>query len=362
MIRHKVVTSWLGLGVVFAGSLGLAACDSGGNGGNPDPMGTPDAAPNNPIPPSETAPNYHFVTSELLVPKDANLAKTYGTDLDGNGTPDNQLGKILAVLGGQDVDIQKTVTESIDMGELILLHSLKTGDLEDAEQASWQIYLGDKTTGTPDFSGSGSFAISSKDTRQGVLIGQVEGGTFSGGPGTVAISLALVAGGTPLVANLVGARVKGDVTESGCVEAKVGGGITQTELDKVLIPSVADLMNITITSEEGCMEKCKDNDAQTKCMASTQTIIDLFDGELKDANGAVIAETKADCTVTVAEIANNDLIKALLKADVDLLDADGEFNPRKDGKKDSLSLGVQFSCVNAKYAATNEKGTIIPTP
>jgi hypothetical protein len=361
MIRHKVVKNWLGLGVVFAGSLGLAACDSGG--GKEPPVNNADAGM---IiikdPPKEDAPNYHFVANVMNVPKDANLAKAYGTDLDGNGTPDNQLGKILAVLGGQDVDIQKTITESLAMGELILLHNLKTEDIVDGDPASWQVYLGNKTTGTPDFSGTGAFSISDMDTRKGVLTGQIEGGTFTGGPGTIKISLALVAGGDPLIADLVGARITGDVTETGCMDVKVGGGITQNELDTVLIPRVADLMNVTIKSEIGCMEKCMDDKADTKCMASTQTMIDLFDGVLKDSAGMVIPDTAADCTVTVAEIANNDLIKALLKADVDLLDAEGKFNPRVDGKKDSLSLGVQMSCVGAKFTASNEKGTTTPAP
>ena len=44
---------------------------------------------------------------------------------------------------------------------------------------------------------------------------------------------------------------------------------------------------------------------------------------------------------------NNILPKLAISPDLDLLDASGKFNPRQDGVKDSLSLGLGFTCVPA---------------
>jgi hypothetical protein len=78
------------------------------------------------------------------------------------------------------------------------------------------------------------------------------------------------------------------------------------------------------------------------CVTSTsKTVLDLFDD---DKDGAVTAD----------EIRMDPLSMALLAPDVDLLDASGAFNPRSDGTKDSLSLGLGFTCVNGVFAPAGE--------
>ena len=92
------------------------------------------------------------------------------------------------------------------------------------------------------------------------------------------------------------------------------------------------------------MERCL-NEAPPCCDEGStgETLVDLFDEE---------PEPSGDCTITLDELKNNDLISSLLAPDVDLFDADGNFNPRQDMVKDSLSLGVGFSAVGAVFTIT----------
>ena len=51
------------------------------------------------------------------------------------------------------------------------------------------------------------------------------------------------------------------------------------------------------------------------------------------------------------KLRENDLISSLLAPDVDLLDADGKFNPRTDMVNDALSLGIGFTGVGGSFTA-----------
>ncbi len=50
------------------------------------------------------------------------------------------------------------------------------------------------------------------------------------------------------------------------------------------------------------------------------------------------------------ELRMDDLIASILAPDVDLFDSTGAFNPRVDGIKESVSLGVGLTCVPALFA------------
>ena len=67
-----------------------------------------------------------------------------------------------------------------------------------------------------------------------------------------------------------------------------------------------------------------------------QTLLGLFDED-------------ADCAVGFTELQQSSLISSLLAPDLDLLDADGQFDPSGDGEKDLLSVGVGWSAVGASF-------------
>ena len=76
---------------------------------------------------------------------------------------------------------------------------------------------------------------------------------------------------------------------------------------------------------------------------------------LFDEYGATVQDDP-DCAVTLEELGNNSLISSLLAPDVDLFDCSGGewptgccFDPRVDGVKDSLSVGLGFTGVGATF-------------
>lgn len=309
-MMRKVVNS------VLAGLL-LAAC--GGGGGDDDGTMPPD-----------TATDHFYVSDKVYVPQTPAQATDYGVDLDGDPQkrPDNQLGNILSTLAQQDVNIQMQIDEAVAEGDIILLHRVKA-DFSKGGGAEWQVYLGAETM-NPDFTGQGMFSIDAQSPRDAILRGLIVGGEFqSPNPGTIPLSIALVDGADPLKINLVGARIIGDVADGSC-DAKMGGAITKQELDTVIMPAIADMMNTAIQNDAGCQMN------PPMCGSSAQTILDLFD-------------PNNDMMITVMEIQENSLIKSLLAPDVDLFDSSGKFNPRQDGVEDSLSLGIKVHCVGAVF-------------
>lgn len=313
-MRRTAGTSWLGLLLGVVGSLALVGC----GGGDDVIEGPPD-----------TATDHFYVANTLAVPTTAAQATMYGLDLDGDPQqrPDNQLGNILSTLAQQDVNVQEQIDEAISMGEVVIL-SRVLADFAIGGGAEWQIYLGNEAN-PPDFTGQGAFTVSADSPDDALLDGVIAGGQFSGGPATVGIEIALVEGGDPLRLNLIGSKIVGSVADGSC-DAKLGGAITKNELDTVIIPTIADMMNNEILNDAGCQM------TPPMCDSNSQTVLDLF-----DAND--------DMMITTMEIQENSLIKSLLAPDVDLLDAAGNYAPRSDGVDDSLSLGVKFTCVGAVF-------------
>ena len=125
--------------------------------------------------------------------------------------------------------------------------------------------------------------------------------------------------------NLIGVRLEADVSDKGCTNGKLGGGITVDEFHSKVLPALA----------AGLDQVVKANDP----VAST--ILKLFDA---DQNGTISAD----------ELENNLLLKLAIFPDLDLLDASGKFNPRQDGVADSMSFGVGFACAPAIFTAPGE--------
>jgi hypothetical protein len=350
-MKRTVVNNWTVLGAALFGTLALGAC--GGSSGDDD--GGPVV---------DTGSYHHFVTNVVHTPSTSAEAKTYGLDIDGaaDGEVDNALGKILATLKTQNVDIQAQVTDAVNGGNLILLHSVRSDDdtLTNDPSVSWKVHLGVKTApNMPDFSGTGMFMVdTANDPSDAALTGSLTNGFFSGGPGSVRIQLSLT-GGTPVNVDLIGARIESSLTADGCMDGIVGGAITKTNLDNQIIPAVADLVQASVADDGGypcmnandtCMMSPK-GEAETcdpdrmLCETSTsKTILGLFD-------------SNKDGMITVDEIRMNSLIMAFLEPDVDLLDASGTFQSdpaKRDGMKDSLSVGLGFGCVKGVFDAAGE--------
>jgi hypothetical protein len=351
-MKRFVVKSTSTIAMLALASLPLIAC---GGGDDDDSPGTPDGG-------STPMGSYnHFVNDTITVPQSSAQTTSLGLNIDGDdhNRPDNALGGILSALKQQNVDIQKAVTDSVTDGNLILLHSIQATDLSSANNVGWKVLLGDKHP-DPLFDGSDMFTVAADSPTDGLLTGQIAGGSFQGGPGNVTIALSLTTG-DPIRVKLVGTRIKANLTADGCTDGVLGGAITEQELNDAVIPGIQTLMQNSVnddgpdgtapvacpTAPETCPAAMNGDatscvDTYMKCITGTsKTILGLFD-------------TDHDLMITIDEIKNNTLIKALLAPDVDLFDASGAFNPRVDKKADSLSVGIGFTCKKGMFTVTGE--------
>ena len=352
MKRYAVHSSTIAALLVATLSLTLAACGDDDDDGDDDV--TPDATPGE-------VTYSHYVNDSIKAPQNNTETRDYALNIDGDpqNRPDNALGGILSALKSNGVDIQTAVTESLEKGDLILLHSLKSTSLTADAAASWTVYLGEGTAEPPAFDGTDNFTIDPTGPTDGVLPGAITAGEFNGGPGNVTIALALTTG-APIKVKLVGTRIKATVSANGCTDGVLGGGITKDELDGSVIPGIVVLMNNSIqddgasgplacaTANDPVCVAAPNGDAtacdtvRKVCVSSTSTtILGLF-----DADNSV--------SITEQEVKDAIIIKALLAPDVDLLNAAGEFEPRADGKEESLSVGIGFTCAKGIFTVANE--------
>jgi hypothetical protein len=331
--------------VLFAAalsSMSLAAC-----GGGSDTI-TPEGA------------HHHYVVNKALVPTTNNESREYGLDLNGDGTPDNQLGMVLGTLAGMGFDIQATIDTAVLKGSINLLMDVQTADATFMSSAATglSVYIGSDPQPAACMSGEDVTCTTAKPavcsgcghqlnpmggmftaaTNQDIaLAGKIVGGTFTGGPGDLSIQIAI--GGTmPIPLNLLGARAKatgmsdanlgtvsGNTVSGGVVLA---GAITQDDINNNIIPAVVNQLTPTImrdcTMTSPPVTGCGCGDGTTG-----KTIIGLFD-------------TNNDCMVSVDEVKSNSLIMSLLAPDVTI-----------DGKM-ALSLGIKVAAEKATFTVAGE--------
>ncbi len=345
--------------VALALVLSVAGClDGSGDGWVPPPVVHP------------TGPFLHLVTNDLIVATSANEEKQYGLDLDlaSPPRPDNSLGHAF-------VDAKPTLGIATNCGvgrSLPLLHSIQAADLRNGD-AGWHVYLA-KRGALPSFAGADRFAVdpigpSFAGHGEAYLPGTITDGHFVGGPGTMPLELT-VGCGHLMRLHLYDAHIEADITESSCT-GKLGGAISTAEIETVVVPTAAMLMNDLIAT-------CP---TPGMCTGFAKTARDLFDKGITcssdadcppDASSCLQAgismkcacglpecdgELAGDGVVSVHELLSNALMQQLLAPDLNLLDAHGRYQEdpfKRDGVKDSLSVGVGFTCVKASFDAPGE--------
>ncbi len=315
-------------------SFGLIACGGddgdGGGGGGADagqPVGT----------------HNKYVVDELIVPANASQSNAVALDLDGDGIGDNALGGLLGALGSTaGLDLQTGVDEQLAAGEFILLASVKAQDLVNANDVGTYVFFGDNPTpaactdpmdlGTcgKHLDGNGSFDIAANSPPEALIVGTLAGGSLAAGPGTVSIELPL--GASAIQLDLIAAHIDVTVAAGSLTSGKLGGAITAEDVDSKLMPAVQELIAsllvdcVPVGDDCGCPEG-----------SSAEQVLGFFD-------------TNNDCEIPIEELNENSLIDATIRnPDLDLLDADGNFNPNVDGVDDSLSVAVGFSAVSATF-------------
>jgi hypothetical protein len=309
-----------------AGVVGMAGCLDGGRGSDPRHC---DAHIRDAVDPDGVL--HQYIVSAIRFPTSATEAQQMGFDLDCDpqGRPDNALGEILVLLGRYgEVDLGEETQLLINAGEILHLVEVRTTSVRDAEGVEVLIQHAVDLDGDPsdNFSGSEEFSLDF-DRGVGSMTGSVTDGTLQAGAGTIPIAVTLPGLQEPVLFHLIRGTI--DVQWTGnTVTGRIGGAVTQDELDSQLIPLLVDGVNRIVRRD------CPDGSCEPD--SPGEFMLELFDDD-------------GDGTITVAEVLENALIASLLSPDLDLIDERGQLNPRSDGIKDSMSVGFGFDAVGASF-------------
>ncbi len=325
----------------------LAACGSNNSGQPVDaamkdapkpidaaPDAAPDAGPDARPADAEPATGtpHHYVVSKEHVPTTTTEANTFGLDLNGDGTVDNQLGMVLASFATQGFNSQTAADTDVNNGTILMLGDFLTTDFTTASDAGFTIYAGANpmpapcngptdTTCRHHLTGTGTFDISATSAHDAPLVGNVVAGTFTGSPGTLTIQLPILTASAQVP--LIGARVKiVGATATGFTNAIVGGGITQQEITTNLYPAIATAITAHIAAD--CNVAAGPPNCGCTSGSTDATILGLF-----DANH--------DCTISLTEVSGNTLITNLFMPDVTI---DGQL---------ALSVGIGIEAVAGTF-------------
>ena len=288
---------------------------------------TPTQPPPTPTVLPATGTQSYFVTDKLLVPTTTEQTKTFALNVDGDSqkSTDNKFGELLTLLTSAvpTLELQSTLDQAITQGQIVSLHVVKSDDLINDSSVSWSIFPGQQVSAAPKFDGADIFNIDTTVPANSPIIGSLTNGHFAGGPGSAQIKILLL--GEQVEVGLIGVRLETDFSASGCVNGKLGGGVTVDKFKSNLLPAIANGLNQIIKADKGL----------------ANTLLQTFDS---DKSGDITAQ----------ELENNPLLMLAISPDLDLLDASGKFNPNQDNVKDSYSMGLGFTCVPAAFTAPED--------
>jgi len=319
-----VVTTWS-----IALVLCLAGCVDPSLGGDApldvavaDKAPGPDLTAPDTLPPDMAIPDLGIsATSALQVVMDRIIlpesGSDYCTDLDGNGTKENQLGMIMGALklAGGAIDPQKELDTVMKQGQFLLLLDLKAHSIIQDSAVQVRCYLGQDLDSYPgdNFSGFEELGIDPASPSSLAMTGKVAMSQLVAGPGTIIIPVPI--SGSTSYLNLVKARMWADLSATHMKKGIVSGAVPMSEVDKKLLPVLANLLDLA-----------------WKGGASSQL-----------AQLLAMLDTDKDKTIEASDLKNNALVGAFFAADVD---TDG------DKKMDSMSMGLGFTAVKCKIKGT----------
>jgi hypothetical protein len=273
-----------------------------------------------------------YVVDSIDLPNTAIQAVDFGMVLDGNpeGRSNNSLGQILStVFNAIDSDVDGNVQAAVDDGRILHLVQVQTASLADAGGVGVSIAIGvdDDGDAADNFSGDERFEIEPGHPMR-ALSGEIDGGHLTADLGAFALRIALPHVDEAFTLDLEVARIEAEIGPDG-IDGKVGGVVLADAYREQLLPVIYTSLSASVALD--CDAGICEPDSHGRFF------LDLFD---EDRDGQLSFE----------EIEYNSLINSLLAPDVDLFDEDGAINPRCDGVKESLSVGLRFTAVPARFA------------
>ena len=315
-----------------AGEVNAAVPDAAVDGGVPDAAAdaAPDAAPD----PGDagTAGADRLVVSGFTVAASNQQVPQLAQDIDGDGFAENALGGLMVSIAGTiGLDPQTLFADGLASGAIIQLVAL---ELPAQGQGSLRAFIGDDLDADPgdNFSGEEPFDIAAGTPTDSLLPAQEDSGVVVAGPGEVPLRIPLAAPFPGIVTvRMIGARVNAQRKGSGGIAGLVGGAFLTADVDTVFLPRVTAGMSSIVG------EDCPTGPDSCQKGSSGQILLMLLDVDL-------------DGVITAAELRDESVFtSSLLESDLDLFDADGNFNPNQDGVNDSLSWGAGFATVGAEF-------------
>jgi hypothetical protein len=288
----------------------------------------------------DSGTDHTYVLDDVIIPADSDDAEAMGMDLDDDGEADNALGKVLATF-----ELQWEVDARVAAGDTILLANVRATDLSDATDAGMWFLQGADPDPAPcvgnscgrHLQGGASFTVDPESPADDLIHGNITGGTFSGGPGTITLRLALSQGGEPLNLPLIGAFVETRVDTDGLTQGTLAGAIHEDDVDTAVLPAVLDV--VTELVDLDCPYSPPDC-----CNAGTNGAFLL--ALLDDCSPG---SSTCDCEVSLTELSENSLVRSMLRSDVDLLDNTGAYNPGQNGDNEAISLAIGFTATTANF-------------
>ena len=280
---------------------------------------------------SGTAHNY--LVEEMFIPDSSTTAKENGVDLDGDGEIDNKLGSIISLIASQggDFNVNESVNEEIQAGELLLIGRVYVDQFGDDDEVLAQVFQGVVVNdATPVFDGNDTVGIGPDSPTDIFLCGRIVNDELEAGPDDLQIVFPIPEIGN-LNITLERAQLIGEVTESGWTDVMIGGGISKEEVTN-LYGTLVDFVNDMIA---------EDPDGDTAA-----TILDLLDDNCEptiEGCDPLPAGCAEDGEIHIDELECNALLNSALSPDVDI---DG------DGEEDLISLGLRI--VNAVPVTVQE--------
>jgi hypothetical protein len=259
----------------------------------------------------------------------------YASDLDGDGTKDDALGRISTSLSAASgIDLQGDLDAAIADGDTLMLMDVASHDdaFENDDAATITIQRAQAHSG-PDFSGQGSFTVD-PGIEAITVDGKIVAGVFTSSPPDAApqpLSFALALGGDTIEVPIVDVHVTTTINAGAKTLAagKLAGAIAQAGIAASVMPVLAAQYNALIA-------------ASPTSVAAIQVLF-AFD------TGGCAGGIAGNGHLELCEVTTNGLLGAVFVPDVDIFDAGGNIAPTSTGAADSLSLGVGFSGVNAAY-------------
>jgi hypothetical protein len=296
---------------------------------------------------------FKFVLDTVTMPDSAVPEKKFLYDVDGNGDTENQLAVAANLINSSGASgLQAPVDAALRSGTLLQLLQIQSRDpaLMNDSPIGVSGYVGATPTGqdpTMDLTGHAMLDVDPTDEpAQHALEGSLVAGTgdtFHLPAGAFPIRLPISPDQPPVPMTLYAAharfeaqtRAAGDAgTELVLRNGMLNGGLQSTEIHQKLIPAIAQLLNSIIVM----------NPTGTQA----RTILALFnENPCRGPGGACL--TGQDNTIEPMELEDSTIVQNALKSDLDLFDAQGNFNPNSDQVMDSVSMGVGFTGVGAVF-------------